>query len=77
MFVLLSGTKMNNTNDILQRIKEEARRGDFLDVAVKLGVSRDLVYKVAKGRRRNERVVTELVKLLDIRKAVSRKFQTA
>ena len=77
MFVLLSGTKMDNGNDILVRIKEEARRGDFLDVALKLNVSRSLVYKVIHGTRKNEQVVAELVKLLDIRKAVAQKFQRA
>jgi predicted transcriptional regulator len=68
---------MDNGNDILVRIKEEAQRGDFLDVARKLHISRSLVYKVVNGSRRNTQVVQELVKLLDIRKAVTQEFQHA
>ncbi|SHJ75101.1 hypothetical protein SAMN02745146_0067 [Hymenobacter daecheongensis DSM 21074] len=58
---------MYNTNDIRQRIKGEARRGDWQTVADKTRKARKTVYDIVAGRRNNDAVLAAFEQLLDER----------
>lgn len=58
---------MKNASDILKRIKEEGKRADASEVAIRVGVSASLVRKVAAGTRHNDIVLLAYQKLLNER----------
>ncbi len=62
---------------IRTRIKAEARRGDWVDVAGRVGKSADLVRRVVRGTRRNAKVLEAFIELLDARVAAAAKFQSS
>lgn len=67
---------MENRNEIRQFIKAKARRGDWVDVANRVGLSADMVRRVVRGTRNNDKVLSAFQRLLDDREAAIQEFQS-
>lgn len=67
---------MEQANEIRARIRKIARRGDWIDVALRVGKSADLVRRVVRGTRKNDKVLEAFAELLDAREAAIAKFNT-
>jgi len=67
---------MENRNEIRLRIKTDARRGDYVDVADRVGLSANMVRRVVSGSRSNDKVLAAFEKLLSDRAAAKESFQS-
>jgi hypothetical protein len=67
---------METQTQIRARIKSEARRGDWMDVALRVGKSADLVRRVVRGTRNNDKILAAFIELLDSRVQATVKFQS-
>ncbi|MFD2787973.1 hypothetical protein [Hymenobacter rubripertinctus] len=68
---------MENRNEIRLNIKTSARRGDWVDVANRVGLSADMVRRVVRGTRNNDKVLAAFQRLLDDRRAATQELQSS
>lgn len=67
---------MDNRNEIRQLIKTNARRGDWVEVAVRVGLKPNTVHKVVRGQRENDKVLMAFTALFAERAAAKEQFQS-